>query len=83
MFSKIAALTFVHNINKGWDIACMTLRFATIFQDLLREHFLVPRCTVQTVQKQMLKKNQKNPQNGLQIYRRGSQFNSRGLTTTK
>lgn len=24
MFSKIAALTFVHNINKGWDIACMT-----------------------------------------------------------
>lgn len=59
MFSKIAALTFVHNINKGWDIACMTLRFATIFQDLLREHFLVPRCTVQTVQKQMFKKNQK------------------------
>lgn len=59
MFSKIAALTFVHNINKGWDIACMTLRFATIFQDLLREHFLVPRCTVQTVQKQMLKKKQK------------------------
>lgn len=62
MFSKIAALTFVHNINKGWDIACMTLRFATIFQDLLREHFLVPRCTVQTVQKQMLKKKpKKNP----------------------
>lgn len=59
MFSKIAALTFVHNINKGWDIACMTLRFATIFQDLLREHFLVPRCTVQTVQKQMLKKKTK------------------------
>lgn len=59
MFSKIAALTFVHNINKGWDIACMTLRFATIFQDLLREHFLVPRCTVQTVQKQMLKKKPK------------------------
>lgn len=58
MFSKIAALTFVHNINKGWDIACMTLRFATIFQDLLREHFLVPRYTVQTVQKQMLKKKQ-------------------------
>lgn len=84
MFSKIAALTFVHNINKGWDIACMTLRFATIFQDLLREHFLVPRCTVQTVQKQMLKKKtKKKTQNGLQIYRRGSQFNSRGLTTTK
>lgn len=63
MFSKIAALTFVHNINKDWDIACMTLRFATIFQDLLREHFLVPRCTVQTVQKQMLKKTpQKNPE---------------------
>lgn len=62
MFSKIAALTFVHNINKGWDIACMTLRFATIFQDLLREHFLVPRCTVQTVQKQMLKnKTKKKP----------------------
>lgn len=59
MFSKIAALTFVHNINKDWDIACMTLRFATIFQDLLREHFLVPRCTVQTVQKQMLKKKNK------------------------
>lgn len=59
MFSKIAALTFVHNINKGWDIACKTLRFATIFQDLLREHFLVPRCTVQTVQKQMLKKKTK------------------------
>lgn len=62
MFSKIAALTFVHNINKGWDIACMTLRFATIFQDLLREHFLVPRCTVQTVQKQMLKKKKKKPE---------------------
>lgn len=41
MFSKIAALTFVHNINKGWDIACMAIRFATVLQDLMREHILV------------------------------------------
>lgn len=58
IFSKIAVLTFVHNINKGWDIACMAVRFATVLQDLLREHFLVPRCTVQSVQKEMLTKTE-------------------------
>lgn len=58
IFSKIAVSTFVHNINKGWDIACMAVRFVTVLQDLLREHFLVPRCTVQSVQKQMLTKTE-------------------------
>lgn len=58
IFSTIAVLTFVHNINKGWDIACMAARFATVLQDLLREHFLVPRCTVQSTQKQMLTKTE-------------------------
>lgn len=73
MFSKIAALTFVHNINKGWDIACFIER--TFFGSKMH--------STNGAETNVKKKNKKKTQNGLQIYRRGSQFNSRGLTTTK